>query len=84
MLGGAESFKNGNYERLLSGENVHHCNLEASDVQLHHRTGLSLALTSRMDCCSPWLDSVRTENEERKRFEGNCPAFHTVNRAGPT
>lgn len=78
MLGGAESFRQGNYERTPVGRMLP-LYLDANEAT-PSPTGYRLALT-RDGWLQPWARLRSTELEEQSRLK-ELPAFLTVNRAG--
>ena len=78
MLGGAESFRQGKYERTPVGRMLP-LYLEANDVA-PSPSGYRLALT-RDGWLQPWARLRSTELEEQSRLK-ELPRFLTVNRAG--
>ena len=78
MLGGAESFRNGNYERTPVGRMLP-LYLDSTDSK-PSPTGYRLALT-RDGWLQPWARLRSTETEEQLRLK-ELPTFHTINRAG--
>ncbi len=78
MLGGAESFRNGNYERTPVGRMLP-LYLDSND-STPSPTGYRLALT-RDGWLQPWARLRSTETEEQLRLK-ELPTFHTINRAG--
>lgn len=78
MLGGAESFRQGNYERTPVGRMLP-LYLDANDSK-QSPTGYRLSLT-RDGWLQPWARLRSTETEEQSRLK-ELPAFLTVNRAG--
>lgn len=78
MLGGAESFRQGAYERTPVGRMLP-LYLDSADFT-PSPAGYRLALT-RDGWLQPWARLRSTETEEQQRLK-ELPAFHTVNRAG--
>jgi uncharacterized membrane protein len=78
MLGGAESFRQGNYERTPVGRMLP-LYLDATEAT-PSPTGYRLALT-RDGWLQPWARLRSTETEEQTRLK-ELPAFQTINRAG--
>jgi uncharacterized membrane protein len=76
MLGGAESFHEGKYERTPIGDMLP-VYLD-SVVETKISPGVQLTLT-REGWLQPWVRLRPTENEERSRFEA-MPPFQTLNR----
>lgn len=78
MLGGAESFRQGNYERTPVGRMLP-LYLDAVEPA-PSPTGYRLTLT-RDGWLQPWARLRSTETEEQQRLK-ELPAFQTINRAG--
>jgi uncharacterized membrane protein len=78
MLGGAESFRQGNYARTPVGRMLP-LYLDATE-STPSPTGYRLALT-REGWLQPWARLRSTETEEQQRLK-ELPPFLTVNRAG--
>lgn len=78
MLGGAESFRQGQYERTPVGRMLP-LYLDAPDP-IPSPAGYRLALT-RDGWLQPWARLRSTETEEQTRLK-ELPAFHTMNSVG--
>ena len=78
MLGGAESFRHGNYDRTPVGRMLP-LYLDAVE-SVPSVTGYRLALT-RDGWLQPWARLRSTETEEQQRLK-ELPPFRTLNRAG--
>ncbi|MBS0204159.1 MAG: hypothetical protein JSS49_14745 [Planctomycetes bacterium] len=78
MLGGAESFRHGNYDRTPVGRMLP-LYLDAVE-STPSVTGYRLALT-RDGWLQPWARLRSTETEEQQRLK-ELPPFRTLNRAG--
>lgn len=78
MLGGAESFRHGNYDRTPVGRMLP---LYLNAVEgVPSPTGYRLSLT-RDGWLQPWARLRPTETEEQQRLK-ELPTFQTINRAG--
>ena len=78
MLGGAESFRHGNYDRTPVGRMLP---LYLNTVEgTPSPTGYRLSLT-RDGWLQPWARLRPTETEEQQRLK-ELPSFQTINRAG--
>lgn len=78
MLGGSDSFRQGNYERTPVGRMLP-LYLDATEFT-PSPAGYRLALT-RDGWLQPWARLRSTETEEQQRLK-ELPSFHTINRAG--
>lgn len=76
MLGGAESFREGKYERTPIGDMLPVYLDYVAETKIS--PGVQLTLT-REGWLQPWVRLRPTENEERSRFEA-MPPFQTLNR----